>query len=147
MLNRALIRNPKILLLDEATSALDNESEAIVQAALDKASSGRTTVVVAHRLTTIKNADVIYAFDQGVVAEYGSHDELMKKKGIYYNLVINQERTKEEKKPSEKKVSQEETEKIELSNEKKMATTSQDREEKKEGEEEKKDVSLKTTIT
>ena len=136
------------MLLDEATSALDNESEAIVQAALDKASSGRTTVVVAHRLTTIRNADVIYAFDKGVIAEYGSHDELMKKQGIYYNLVINQERSKDEKKPSEKNASQKEAEKIELLNEKTLVTASQNGEEKKEETEGKKeDVSLKTSIT
>ncbi len=88
---RALVRDPKILLLDEATSALDNESEAIVQAALDKAREGRTTIVVAHRLSTIKNADKIYAFDKGVIVESGTHAELMVKKGIYYNLAVNQE--------------------------------------------------------
>lgn len=86
-----MVRDPKILLLDEATSALDNESEAIVQAALDKARLGRTTIVVAHRLSTIRNADKIYAFDKGVISEFGSHEELMQKKGIYYNLVITQE--------------------------------------------------------
>lgn len=70
---------------------MDNESESIVQAALDKASCGRTTIIIAHRLTTIKNADLIYAFDKGVIAESGTHESLMSKKGIYYNLVINQE--------------------------------------------------------
>ena len=88
---RALIRNPKILLLDEATSALDNESEGIVQAALDKARLGRTTIIVAHRLSTIKNADIIFAFDKGQIAEFGTHEQLMEKKQIYYNLVITQE--------------------------------------------------------
>lgn len=90
-MKRALVRKPKILLLDEATSALDNESESIVQAALDKASCGRTTIIVAHRLTTIRNADIIYTFDKGVIAESGNHDSLMSKKGIYYNLVVNQQ--------------------------------------------------------
>ncbi|XP_053322474.1 ATP-dependent translocase ABCB1 [Spea bombifrons] len=87
---RALVRNPKILLLDEATSALDTESEAVVQAALDKAREGRTTVVVAHRLSTIRNADTIAGFDNGVITEQGSHNELMKKEGVYYKLVTMQ---------------------------------------------------------
>jgi ATP-binding cassette, subfamily B (MDR/TAP), member 1 len=87
---RALISNPKILLLDEATSALDNESEAIVQAALDRASLGRTTIIVAHRLSTIRNADVIFALENGQVAESGTHSQLMEKKGVYYNLVLTQ---------------------------------------------------------
>lgn len=86
-----MIRNPKILLLDEATSALDNESESIVQAALDKARLGRTTIIIAHRLSTIRNADLIYAFDKGKIVEYGNHDELMLKKGIYANLVLTQQ--------------------------------------------------------
>ncbi len=101
---RALVRDPKILLLDEATSALDNESEAIVQAALDKARLGRTTVIVAHRLSTIRNADTIYAFENGVIAESGSHAELMAKKGIYYNLVINQETAQSSNKSSVKEI-------------------------------------------
>ena len=93
---RALIRNPKILLLDEATSALDNESEGIVQAALDKVHAGRTTVVVAHRLTTIRNADLIVALKDGAVQEMGTHEELMKKKGLYYDLVESQLAGKDE---------------------------------------------------
>uniref|UniRef100_A0A2K6GQZ3 P-type phospholipid transporter n=1 Tax=Propithecus coquereli TaxID=379532 RepID=A0A2K6GQZ3_PROCO len=84
---RALVRNPKILLLDEATSALDTESEAEVQAALDKAREGRTTIVIAHRLSTVRNADVIAGVEDGVIVEQGSHGELMKKEGVYYKLV------------------------------------------------------------
>ncbi|PNJ70212.1 ATP-dependent translocase ABCB1 [Pongo pygmaeus] len=87
---RALVRNPKILLLDEATSALDTESEAVVQVALDKARKGRTTIVIAHRLSTVRNADVIAGFDDGVIVEKGNHDELMKEKGIYFKLVTMQ---------------------------------------------------------
>uniref|UniRef100_A0A667G4G4 ATP binding cassette subfamily B member 4 n=1 Tax=Lynx canadensis TaxID=61383 RepID=A0A667G4G4_LYNCA len=92
---RALVRNPKILLLDEATSALDSESEAVVQVALDKARKGRTTIVVAHRLSTIRNADVIAGFDDGVIVEKGNHDELMKEEGIYFKLVTMQTRGNE----------------------------------------------------
>ncbi|XP_038125251.1 ATP-binding cassette, sub-family B (MDR/TAP), member 4 [Cyprinodon tularosa] len=87
---RALVRKPKILLLDEATSALDAESETIVQAALDKVRLGRTTLVVAHRLSTIRNADVIAGFQKGKVVELGTHSELMDKKGVYHTLVTMQ---------------------------------------------------------
>jgi len=87
---RALINNPKILLLDEATSALDTKSEKVVQAALDEASSGRTTLVIAHRLSTVKNADLIIVLEKGIIIESGTHDELMKLQKCYYNLVKNQ---------------------------------------------------------
>ncbi|XP_051872371.1 ATP-binding cassette, sub-family B (MDR/TAP), member 4 [Pristis pectinata] len=87
---RALVRNPKILLLDEATSALDAESEATVQAALDKVRKGRSTIVIAHRLSTVQNADVIAGLENGVIVELGTHEQLMKAEGIYYNLVTSQ---------------------------------------------------------
>ncbi|KAK2145525.1 hypothetical protein LSH36_676g01059 [Paralvinella palmiformis] len=88
---RALVRNPKILLLDEATSSLDAESEATVQEALDKVRAGRTILVVAHRLSTIRGADVIVGLEDGLVKEQGTHDFLMTKQGLYYQLVMNQE--------------------------------------------------------
>eukprot|EP00731_Ephydatia_muelleri_P002337 Em0001g2337a len=87
---RALVRDPKLLLLDEATSALDTESESVVQEALDKARSGRTTIVIAHRLSTIQNADLIIAIEEGQVAEMGTHAELIQQKGLYFNLVVAQ---------------------------------------------------------
>ncbi|UJR22125.1 hypothetical protein I4U23_025189 [Adineta vaga] len=98
---RALLSDPKILLLDEATSALDNASERVVQDALDKAKDGRTTVVIAHRLSTIRNADLIVALENGQVKESGTHHELMKQKGLYYELVMAQHRKEEEKEKQE----------------------------------------------
>ncbi|KAK7294489.1 hypothetical protein RJT34_17378 [Clitoria ternatea] len=86
-LARAMIKNPKILLLDEPTSALDAESESAVQRAIDKISAGRTTIVIAHRIATVKNAHAIAVLEHGSVTEIGDHRQLMGKAGAYYNLV------------------------------------------------------------
>jgi ATP-binding cassette subfamily B (MDR/TAP) protein 1 len=87
---RAIVKNPPILLLDEATSALDSNSERVVQDALDNASKGRTTVSIAHRLATIKNANQIVVLEKGTILEIGTHNELLAKKGRYFELVENQ---------------------------------------------------------
>ncbi|CAH8553769.1 unnamed protein product [Schistosoma intercalatum] len=87
---RALIRKPKLLLLDEATSSLDAKSERLVQMALDRAVEGRTVVVVAHRLTTVRNANLIVVLDKGVVRESGTHAELVAENGLYAAMLSNQ---------------------------------------------------------
>jgi len=83
---RVFLKNPPILILDEATSALDNTTEILIQNALDELCVGRTTLVVAHRLSTIRNADEIAVVDDGRVLEQGSHEELMALRGMYYDL-------------------------------------------------------------
>lgn len=83
---RVFLKNPPILILDEATSALDNNSEAIVQESLEILSKGRTTITIAHRLTTIQNADTIVVMNEDGIVEKGSHEELMSRKGYYYEL-------------------------------------------------------------
>ncbi|KFA45927.1 hypothetical protein S40293_09539 [Stachybotrys chartarum IBT 40293] len=87
---RALIRNPHILLLDEATSSLDSESEKLVQAAFERAGKGRTMVVVAHRLATVQNADIIFVLSDGQLLEKGNHAELLKKRGVYWQMCQSQ---------------------------------------------------------
>ena len=83
---RVFLKNPSILILDEATSALDNVTESYIQKSLNELAKGRTTLVVAHRLSTIKNADEIYVVTDGRIAERGTHEELLDQKGIYYEL-------------------------------------------------------------
>ncbi|KAF2015176.1 ABC multidrug transporter-like protein [Aaosphaeria arxii CBS 175.79] len=87
---RALIRNPAVLLLDEATSALDSTTEKEVQAVFEETGKGRTMIVIAHRLATIRNADIIFVMDQGRVVERGDHELLVKKKGIYWQMCMSQ---------------------------------------------------------
>ena len=92
-LARALIRKPRVLLLDEATSALDSRSEAVVQKALNNAIRGRTTVSIAHRLSSIQHADMIYVIRDGVIIESGDHQSLLAQQGLYYSLVLEQNLT------------------------------------------------------
>ncbi|KAI8371097.1 putative ABC transporter protein [Blakeslea trispora] len=87
---RAILKNPSLLLLDEATSALDTQSERLVQHALDRAAKDRTTIIVAHRLSTIINADLIIVLDHGKIVEQGKHNELLQLNGVYANLVQKQ---------------------------------------------------------
>lgn len=86
---RVFLKNPPILILDEATSALDNESEHLVNQSLERLAQGRTTVTIAHRLTTIQNADRILVLSEGKIMEEGSHEELLKKQGMYYQLYMS----------------------------------------------------------
>lgn len=84
---RAILRNPKILILDEATSSLDAESEHLVQEALDTLMKNRTTIIIAHRLATIRKVDTIYVMENGQISEKGTHESLVNQEGTYNNLV------------------------------------------------------------
>ncbi len=90
---RALLKNPKILILDEATSSLDPETESKIQEAISRLIENRTTIAIAHRLSTLRNADRLIVIEKGRIAEVGTHKELLKKKGIYYDLVMAQRKT------------------------------------------------------
>jgi ATP-binding cassette subfamily B protein len=90
---RAIIKNPDVLILDEATSSLDVETESAIQESLNNLTKGRTTVAIAHRLSTLRSADRLIVLDKGKVAEAGTHVELLKQKGIYYKLVMAQRQT------------------------------------------------------
>jgi len=83
---RAILKNPPILILDEATSAVDNETEAAIQRSLFKISKNRTTIIIAHRLSTVRHADHIFVLENGELAESGTHAELVEKDGIYHQL-------------------------------------------------------------
>lgn len=85
-ISRAFLRDPRILILDEATSALDSESERLIQAALNRLMVGRTTLIIAHRLSTVLHADCIVVLDKGMIVEKGTHAELLSNKGLYYHL-------------------------------------------------------------
>ncbi len=85
-LARAILKNPPILLLDEATSAVDNETEAAIQRSLEIVAQGRTTLVVAHRLSTVRNADMIYVMEQGDIIEAGTHQQLLESNAVYAGL-------------------------------------------------------------
>jgi ATP-binding cassette, subfamily B, bacterial HlyB/CyaB len=90
---RALLGNPSLLIFDEATSSLDTESERIIQNNLDKICRDRTTIIIAHRLSTVRNADLILVLDKGVLIESGNHRELMAKGGQYFYLNEQQQNT------------------------------------------------------
>ncbi|KAG6656427.1 hypothetical protein I3843_04G021200 [Carya illinoinensis] len=98
---RAIIKRPRLLLLDEATSALDSQSERLVQEALDKVAIGRTTIVIAHRLSSVQNADLIAVIQNGRVMETGSHDELIQNKHGFYTSLVHLQQTQKQTDPEE----------------------------------------------
>ena len=93
---RVFLKNPPVVIFDEATSALDTQTEKKVQKTLDELAKNRTTIIIAHRLSTVRNADVIYVLDHGRLLERGSHDELMARHGKYFALYEAQKKKKED---------------------------------------------------
>jgi len=89
-ITRVMLLKPPMLILDEATSSIDTRTEIKIQNAFGKLMEGRTSFIVAHRLSTIQNADIILVMKDGNIIEQGNHDELLKKKGFYYNLYNSQ---------------------------------------------------------
>ena len=83
---RAAVSDPPVMILDEATSSIDTRTEALVQSGMDALMKGRTVFVIAHRLSTVRNSDVIMVLDEGRIIERGTHDDLIAKKGTYYQL-------------------------------------------------------------
>ena len=95
---RAILHDPKIIILDEATASLDTQTEKQIQEALARLTKGRTTIAIAHRLSTLSNADRLIVLDKGKLAEMGTHDQLMRNGGVYYKLVMAQRQTTKMKK-------------------------------------------------
>jgi ATP-binding cassette subfamily B protein len=89
-LARTLIANPKILILDEATASVDTYTERILQKGIEILLRGRTSIIIAHRLSTVQNADKIIVIENGKIVEVGNHENLMKRKGIYYHMFMSQ---------------------------------------------------------
>ena len=86
---RVFLKNPPILIFDEATSALDNQSEELVRESMEKLCAGRTTIIIAHRLSTVKHADILFCLKDGVLVEHGTHKELLEIENGYYKLLYN----------------------------------------------------------
>ena len=94
---RAILKSPQILILDEATSNLDTESEQLIQAAMASLLEGRTTFVIAHRLSTVRRANLILLMEDGRIVERGTHDALMAARGLYYDMVMRQAQAQEDR--------------------------------------------------